>query len=200
MDKRRRQNLKGRGTVPFLRGQKGDSPRGFGTACRWRFERLEGRHERQRFDCGKPPLNDFIRSLVGQYERRNLGRTYVAVAPGEERVRGYYTLAGGAIAASGLPAQDAKKLPRHPVPIVLLARLAVDQGDQGQGLGAWLLKDALTRSLAISESLGIHAVVVDAMDEDAKTFYRKYGFLELTDHPMRLCLPVAALRAAANQP
>jgi GNAT superfamily N-acetyltransferase len=166
----------------------------------WRIERLDRGHERQGFDCGTPSLDDFIHSLVSQYEKRNLGRTYVALQQDDPRVLGYYTLASGAIDAGSLPAQQAKKLPRHPVPVVLIARLAVDQSAQGKGLGGLLLRDALTRSLEISEQLGIHAVIVDALDTEAKAFYKRFGFLPLTDDPMRLFLPMSTIRAAIVKP
>ena len=81
-----------------------------------RIERLERGHVREGFDCGKSSLNDFLHGLVSQYEKRNLGRTYVVIGEGARRVVGYYTLASGAIDATSLPAQHAKKLPRHPVP------------------------------------------------------------------------------------
>ncbi len=165
---------------------------------KWRIEQLGHGHVRDGFDCGKPSLNDFLRTLVSQYERRNLGRTYVALQEGEERVLGYYTLASGAIAAESLPAKQAKKLPRHAVPVVLLARLAVDRSVRGKGLGSFLLRDALTRSLDLSEKLGIHAVVVDALDAEAKTFYQRFGFLALTDDEMRLFLPVGTIRSAVH--
>lgn len=160
----------------------------------WRIERFDRGHERQGFDCGKPTLDDFIHSLVSQYEKRNLGRTYVALPQGEKRVLGYYTLASGAIDTGSLPAKQAKKLPRHPIPVVLIARLAVDRSVQGKGLGGLLLRDALTRSLEISERLGIHAVVVDALDAEARAFYERFGFLALTDDPLRLFLPMSTIR------
>jgi hypothetical protein len=80
----------------------------------WRIERLDRVHVREGFDCGQPPLNDFLRALVSQYEKRNLGRTYVALQGEDQRVLGYYTLASGAIEAESLPANQAKKLPRPP--------------------------------------------------------------------------------------
>ncbi len=137
----------------------------------WRIERLDQGHVREGFDCGKPSLNDFIHSLVGQYEKRSLGRTYVADQEGDQRVLGYYTLASGAIDAGSLPANQAKKLPRHAVPVVLLARLAVDRSVHGRGLGGVLLRDALARALDLAEKLGIHAIVVDALDAEAKAYY-----------------------------
>jgi hypothetical protein len=102
----------------------------------WRIERLDHGHVREGFDCGKPSLNDFLHVLVSQYEKRNLGRTYVALQEDDRRVLGYYTLAIGAITAEGLPAKQAKKLPRHAVPVALLARLAADRSGHGKGRAA----------------------------------------------------------------
>ena len=104
--------------------------------CEWRIERLDRGHVRAGFDSGKASLNEFLHSLVTQYERRNLGRTYVAVKEADQRVLGYYTLASGAIDVGGLPAKVARKLPRHPVPVVLIARLAVDRRRRG---GDWVV-------------------------------------------------------------
>ena len=159
---------------------------------------LAGEHERSGFSCGKSPLDEFLRTLVSQYEKRHLGKTYVACYPGTSRVAGYYTLASGAIAFQNLPAGAARKLPRHPVPSVILARLAVDQVAQGQRLGETLLIVAFRRTLGLSEALGIHAMEVDAIDEQAKAFYEKYGFVPLTGQPLRLYLPVATIRKALN--
>src|SRR5947209_12357325 len=89
----------------------------------WRIEPLDRSHERGEFCCGTTSLDTFLHSLVSQYERRKLGRTYVAVRPGEKRVFGYYTLAAGSLSFQHLPAKVAKKLPKHPVPVALLARL-----------------------------------------------------------------------------
>ena len=162
----------------------------------WRIERLGPSHERGSFACGKPQLDDFIRLLVSQYDKRRLGRTYVAVKGGEKQVRGYYTLAAGSVVFANLPEAVAKKLPRHPVPTALLARLAVDQSAQGQGLGERLLMDAFERALKSGDELAIHAVEVDAIDDSAKVFYEKYGFVPLLDDPLHLFLPLATIEKA----
>lgn len=161
----------------------------------WRIERLDRTHIRERFDCGRPPLDQFLRSLVGQYERRNLGRTFVAVRGTDRQVFGYYTIASGAVGFETLPPESARKLPRHPVPVALIVRLAVDRGAQGQRLGEALLLDALARVVALSGELGIHAVVVDAIDQAAKAFYQKYQFMPLLDSELHLYLPVATIAA-----
>jgi GNAT superfamily N-acetyltransferase len=164
------------------------------------IERLERGHVRDVFSCGKPPLDEFIQRLVSQYEKRNLGRTYVAVRPGEKQVLGYYTLAPGAIPFQNIPEPSARKLPRHPVPVILLARLAVDQSVQGQGWGEGLLIDALQRGLGLADKLGIHAIEVDAIDQQAKAFYEKYGLVPLLDNEFHLFLPTAAIQSAIQRP
>ncbi len=163
----------------------------------WRLARIDPRHAREGFDCGQPSLNDFLRTLVNQYERRNLGRTYVATEGEDQQVLGYDTLSSGSVSFDVLPAKQAKKLPRHEVPVILLARLAVDQRAQGKGLGGHRLGDAIRRSLDLSESLGIHAIVVDAIDESARSFYRKFGFIPLLDDELHLFLPIAAARSVS---
>jgi GNAT superfamily N-acetyltransferase len=160
----------------------------------WHIERLDRSHDRSSFTCGKSPLDEFIRRLVSQYEQRDLGRTYVAVCPGEKQVSGYYTLASGAITFQNLPESTARKLPKHPLPVVLLARLAVDQATQGQGLGDALLIDALRHCVELADKVGIHAVEVDAIDRQARAFYEKYGFVPLPDSELHLFLPVATIR------
>jgi GNAT superfamily N-acetyltransferase len=162
----------------------------------WQVERLDRSHQRGEFACGKASLDEFLKALVSQYEKRRLGRTYVAVRPGDRRVFGYYTLACGAVPFQNLPAETTRKLPRHPVPVALLARLAVDRDAQGQGLGKVLLLDALQRCLALSEQLGLFAVEVVALDDAAKGFYRKYGFVSLPDSELHLYLPVKTIATA----
>lgn len=162
----------------------------------WRIEPLDRSHERGDFSCGVPALDTFLSTLVRQYEKRGLGRTYVAVRPEERRVLGYYTLAAGSVSFENVPADVARKLPRHPLPVILLARLAVDRVARGQGLGEALLLDALRRSLDISRGLGVHGVEVHAIDDLARSFYEKYGFVALLDARRHLFLPVETIREA----
>jgi GNAT superfamily N-acetyltransferase len=160
----------------------------------FRIEPLGPDHERAEFCCGRQPLDEFIRTLVSQYEKRNLGRTYVALRGDENRIWGYYTLASGAVSFQTVPKKVSRKLPKHPVPVALLGRLAVDQSAQGQSLGEMLLIDALRRCLNLSEQLGVYAVEVHALDVQAKSFYEKYGFVPLLDNDLHLYLPIATLR------
>jgi GNAT superfamily N-acetyltransferase len=161
----------------------------------WRIERLSQSHQRDGFACGKAPLDDFLRTLAGQYDKRNIGRTFVAVRDGHRRVLGYYTLASSALEYEHVPARASEKLPRHPVPVILIARLAVDQTVRGQGLGERLLVDALRRSLDIAESAGVYAIEVDALGLDAKLFYEKYGFAPLVDSDLHLYMSIKTVRA-----
>lgn len=164
----------------------------------WIIEPFGKFHDRSALTCGKPALDDFLRTRVSQYEKRRLGKTFVAVPEGEKRVMGYYTLAAGAVAFEHLPSEAATKLPKHLIPVILLARLAVDQSAQGKGLGEKLLLDALQRSLDLSDNLGAHAVEVDALDDSAISFYVKYGFAPLPDNPKHLYLPLATIDKVLN--
>jgi ribosomal protein S18 acetylase RimI-like enzyme len=161
----------------------------------WHIEPLRAAHDRAGFSCGKEPLDRFLQLLVSQYEKRRLGRTIVATEPGQVRVAGYYTLAAGAFDVSCLPEAERRKWPRHPLPTVHLGRLAVDQACRGRRLGETLLCHALRAALELSEKLGACAVEVRAIDDEARAFYQKYGFLPLEDHPLHLYLPMKTVAA-----
>ncbi len=168
------------------------------TCMDWHIEPWTSEHDRSTFSCGKESLDEFLRLRVSQFEKRNLGKTFVAVpsdsTPGTGKVIGYYTLAAGAVSFEHLPSNMARKLPKPPVPVVLLARLAVDQSWQGIGLGESLLLDALSRSVSLSSELGIYAVKVDAIDQAATKFYAKYGFIALPDSQLGMFLPIATVK------
>lgn len=153
------------------------------------IERLSPHHDRRDFDCGVEELNSYLQRYSGQHERRGIGRTYVAIKSDERRVLGYYTISSSAVAFDVVP----ENLPRHPVPVALVGRLAVDKIARSQRLGETLLIHALRSAQRAAEIVGIYAVVVDALDEPAKRFYRKYGFNELTDDHLHLYLPMKAI-------
>ena len=154
------------------------------------IERLKTDHDRQAFDCGEPSLNDYLRRFARQNDEKGLGRTFVAVEPGSMDILGYYTLSSGGVRFDAVPV----KLPRYPVPVAHLARLAVDLKHRGKRIGETLLIDALARAARASDQLGIHAVEVIALDEAAKAFYLKYGFTPLLDVPLHLYLPMKTIR------
>ncbi len=160
----------------------------------WRIERLGDAHDRTAFGCGKPPLDDFLKRLAGQYERRDFAAVYVATSPPNPAVLGYYTLSSGLIGLEALPEAVRKKLPHHPVPVVHVGRLAVDQSARGQGLGRHLLLDALRLCTELSAKVAVHAVEVWAIDDEARRFYQKYGFQPLTDDALHLYLSMKLVR------
>jgi GNAT superfamily N-acetyltransferase len=150
------------------------------------------RHDASSFDCGKDPLNTWIRNLAGQSARRGLARTFVTCDEAG-RVRGYYALTATSISIETTTEAVRKRLPPHfPVPAILLARLAVDDAEQGRGLGRSLLADALERITLAAEQVGVRAILVDAIDDDAAAFYRHYGF-ECALDPRTLLITLADL-------
>jgi predicted N-acetyltransferase YhbS len=135
---------------------------------------IDAGHDLSAFDCGAPALNDYLRKYALPNQQGQAARTYVACRG--RRVVGYYTLAAGSVRPDETPARVVKGLARHPVPVVLLARLAVDRTEQGKGLGAGLLKDALLRATQAAEVIGCRAVLVHAKDAAAKAFYQRFSF------------------------
>ena len=157
------------------------------------FDRQQ--HDRTGFDCGVSLLNDWLTTKVSQFDKKGLARTYVLAEEGQNIVKGYYALSNHTVAYKALPADHAKGLPKQiNVPVALLGRLAVDISVQGQKLGEFLLIDALRRVEYLSQKIGIRAVEVDAIDENAKRFYEKFGFLPLQDDKRHLFLPVSVIR------
>ena len=166
----------------------------------WTIRRLGPAHDRSAFDCGQPKLDDWLKYRAGQFDRRDLSRTFVATRPGEFLALGYYALSTHRVVYEVLPSGQSKGLPRLDVPVVLLGRLAVDQSVQGQGLGSLLLLDALRRAMQISEHVGIRAVEVEAIDEAARSFYLKFGFRPLMDDPRHLLMPMHEIRKLKLEP
>ncbi len=159
---------------------------------------LNAGHDREEFDCGEESLNRYLRQYASQHQKKNLGRIYVATAQDDRRVLGYYTLANGSVTFQSVP--RSKGLPReYPIPVILLARLAMDKSMQGKGLGAVLIFDALKRAAEVAEISAAYAVIVDALNEQAKTFYLHYHFEESLDDPMRLFLPMHDIRALLSK-
>ena len=134
-------------------------------------------------------MNAYLQKYSGQHDRKGIGRTYIATAEGDNRILGFYTISSGAVAFDVVP----ENLPHHPVPVALIGRLAVDKSARALGLGESLLMHALRTAHAASESVAVYAVVVDALNEHAKTFYLKYGFKELADDHFHLYLPMKVI-------
>ena len=153
-------------------------------------EFLHSGHDRASFDCGKEPLNRFLKEVARQSADRNLGVTQVVVPePGAASVMGYFTLVTRTVEAAVVPE---KRLPQGPLGVVLLGRLAVDTRYQGQGLGKRMLLRAMAETEAASRHIGIWALLLDAIDDDARAWYFQldFGFKPVIDDPNRLYVPV----------
>ncbi len=149
---------------------------------------------REDFDCGVQALNDYFGKQAGQDEARNVCRIYVLISEkNPNQVMGYYSLSMGSVALLSFPENLRKKLPKYPVPVALIRRLAVNQKDQGKGWGETLLIHALQKIAQVSKEVGVFAVILDAKDQAAKSFYQKYGFIPFVDQPLKLFLPIKTI-------
>jgi GNAT superfamily N-acetyltransferase len=160
----------------------------------WTVEALSTAHVRTDFSCGHAQLDDYLKKQAGQRARKDIGRTFVALRPDQPHVLGYYTLSASSVEFAHVPEALQRKLPRYPLPVALIGKLAVDLTTQGQGLGEFLLMDALRRIVDIAEQMAVLAVEVHALDEPAKKFYLKFGFQPFLDQPLHSLLPVATIR------
>lgn len=149
-----------------------------------RIEKLDRSHVVDEFDCGREPLNRFLVRFALQNQQAGASQTYIALADGQ--IAGYYTLAVGQVDFDDAPQRLTKGLARHPVPIMLLARLAIASSWQGKGLGAGLLKDAMLRTLQAAEIAGIRAFAVHAKDYQARAFYEYFDFVPSPTDPYHL--------------
>lgn len=153
-------------------------------------------HDRSAFDCGIPALNEYLKQYALQNQRKYAARTYVATRG--NRVVGYYSLAYGSVTLEEAPQSVKSGLARHPIPVILLARLAVDMAERGRGIGAALLKDALLRTLQAAEIAGLRAMIVHAKDDAAKSFYEKFGFQPSPIDAFHLFLKVSDIMASRS--
>ena len=155
------------------------------------IEPLNRHHKRAAFFCGIESLDRYLKRQSNQDIKRQVSRVFVARGRQDKtRVLGYYTLSTLSIDLSVLPEKLAKKLPKHPIPAALIGRLAVDISVQGKGIGKILLSNAIKRTLAVSDDIAIYAIVVDAINEEAESFYMQYGFAHLSSEGKRLFLPL----------
>ncbi len=144
------------------------------------------------FDCGQPALNHFLQRFAWVNQKANSAQTYVCCQ--EEIVVGFYSLTVGSVEPATAPARVLKGLARHPIPVMLLARLAVDSQHQGRGLGRALLKDALLRTAQAADIAGIRCLLVHAKDDAAKRWYESWEFEPSPTDPYHLFLMLKDLR------
>ena len=151
------------------------------------------KHDRAGFDCGVAVLNRYLTGLATQHRAKGIATTFVLVDSGQPlRILGYYTLSAAALSFAILTEADRKGLPAYPIPAVRIGRLAGAASARGQGLGELLLQNAIKRILQARSTLGVYAVIVEAKDDAAAAFYRKYGFRLCDAHTRQLYLPLGA--------
>ena len=153
---------------------------------------LEAAHGVASFDCGEPSLNDWLKRRALSNQSSGASRSFVVTDEGGH-VRGYYAMAAGAVSHQLATSGVRRNMP-DPVPVMVLARLAVDRRAQGLHLGAALLQDAVNRAVAVSQNAGVRALLVHALHEKARQFYEHYGFQPSPTHPMTLMLRLSSVR------
>ncbi len=158
---------------------------------------LERRHKTAGFSCGKPELDEYLKRYALTNQRKGGGRTYVALRG--QRIVAYYTLAASSASPEDAPEPVTRGLGRYPVPVVLLARLAVDAGERGRGLGGAMLKDALRRALGAAEIIGARAVLTHAKDDDARRFYERFDFVASPRNALHLFLLLETIRESLRE-
>lgn len=147
------------------------------------------------FRCGRSPLDEYIRRYASQDVRRNVARVFVATPEDDpQQLAGFFTLSAGSVSCSSLPQALARKLPRYPIPVALIGRLAVSKKFQGKGLGSILLADACQKVAHASSVLAVAGIIVDAKDDDAASFYSHFGFAPLQGQKGRLLLPASVFQ------
>ena len=161
-----------------------------------RIEKLRADHLVGNFDCGREELNRFLRRFALTNQQSGSAQTYLALDDTE--VVGYYALVVSEVAYEDAPERLAKGQARHPIPLMLLARLGVASGYQGKGLGAGLLKDAMRRTLQAADIAGIRALAVHALDETARSFYGHFGFVPSPTDAMHLFLLIKDVRRVSG--
>lgn len=150
-------------------------------------------HDRNGFTCGKPALDTYLQHHISQDVKKDLCKAYILREEHSNLVLGYYTLSSLAVLLTDLPAAAAKGLRYSSIPSVLLGRLAVEKASRGKGYGKLLIADAYKRVIKVSEEIGVYAIVVDALDGEAVSFYQAFGFEFFLDSTDRLFIPLRSI-------
>lgn len=161
-----------------------------------RIEKLNRTHAVEEFTCGQPELDRFLIRHALQAQQASSSQTYVGVS--DKTVVGYYTIVAGEVRHADAPERVVKGMPRHPIPLLILARLAVHSDWQGRGIGAGLLLDALGRTLQVADIVGVRSLAVHAKDDAAAAFYRHFGFVPSPTDSRHLFMLIKDIRAAAG--
>jgi GNAT superfamily N-acetyltransferase len=161
-------------------------------------EPLGSGHVLEGFDCGRASLNVWLIRYARQAAAVGSARTYVVVDSDQERVVAYHALVAAELERKAATARVIKGMPQYPTPVILLARLAVDLSVARRGLGAWLLRDAMLRTLAASETIGVRAMLVHAIDEEARAFYLRHGLEPSPTDPLHLMILIKDIANAVD--
>lgn len=160
------------------------------------IEKLSKAHDLSAFDCGKESLNTWLKRWALTNQQSESAQTYVLHRNGV--VVGYYTLTAGSVRLDEAPARISKGLPKNPIGVILLARLAIDKREHSQGLGSALLKNALLRVMSAADTVGARALLVHALDAEARAFYEKFHFERSPINEYHLMLLMKDLRAGCS--
>ena len=154
-----------------------------------KIEILKSSHNKKSFNCAQEDLNLFIKKYASQHQRSGTSKTYVALDH-EDNVIGFYCLSSTSINFELVNEEFTKRLPRYPLPSIVIGRFAVDISMQGQGIGKYLLAHALRQIANVSQMIGVNFVVIHAKDQKAANFYQRFGFIALSSNPLTLIYPV----------
>lgn len=160
-------------------------------------EPLGGQHKLESFDCGKPSLNDWLLRHARQAQGSGSAKTFVVAD--DDRVAGYFSLTVGQVDTLEAPVRIRQGMGQYPVPVVILARLAVTSQNQGQGIGFGMLQDAVRRTLLIAEQAGIRAMLTHPVDEEAAHFYTRFGFIASPLREQQLLLLLKDVRRSMGR-
>lgn len=145
------------------------------------------------FSCGIPELDEYLKRYAKPNHKKGIGKTFVLLS--KELVIGYYTISMGNVEFHRIPEICRISIPKYPIPVGRIGKLAIDNSNQGKGFGKYLLIDALNRITEASRQIAAYAVVVDAKNIAAKAFYEHYGFIPYQDEPMSLFIPIASFQS-----
>jgi ribosomal protein S18 acetylase RimI-like enzyme len=161
---------------------------------RLRVKRLDADHDLGAFDSGNEELDGWLKRHALAAQQMDSARTFVLTS--NDRVVGYFSLTMGSVLRQDAPAKLVRGMPAYPIGTVLLARLAVDRRDQGNGVGALLLSEALRKAVDAGEAAAARLLIVDAIDDQAVRFYQRFGFVGAPEHPLRLYRRMKEVRAS----
>ena len=153
---------------------------------------------RSTFNSGDYELDQWLKQYAGQNQRKDLTRTFLALDPAEKHVIGYYAAVASMVETERLNVRESVASRTYSIPVILLAKLAVDRSRHGRGIGSALLAHALTTASLVAEKVGVQAVIVDAASAEAKAFYLAHGFVAFPDFPTRLVLPISTINLLAD--